>query len=173
MLSFTEQARIYGGFHRRQETKYMHIVSILLLFLSAFIFLGFFHVLMPGIFEITLASITTVVLLVYYFYLNWRLALVLTPVLLFLLWISNMISYSGPSTFSVWALILILILSGLTLGIGYYFEGRKPPLRIGLLQLLIEPMFLTAEVFFMAGKMRPLQNDIYGIGDHEDIIEAK
>jgi uncharacterized membrane protein YGL010W len=167
MISFTEQARIYGEFHQKPETKYMHIASILLLFLAGLIFLGFLHIVMPGVFEITLADVATACLLIYYFFLNWRLAIVLTPVLLILLWISHLISYSGPSSFSVWALIMILILSGLVLGIGYYFEGRRPPLKVGLWQLLIEPMFLTAEIFFMIGKMRSLQNDIYGISPRE------
>jgi uncharacterized membrane protein YGL010W len=173
MLSFNEQARIYGEFHQKPETKYMHIVSILLLYLAGFIFLGFFHVIMPGVFEITLAEIATVALLIFYFYLNLRLAAILTPILLIVLWISHLISRTGPSAFSIWAFILILILSGLVLGVGYYFEGKRPPLRVGLWQLLIEPMLLSAELFFLAGKMQPLKKDIYGLSDEKKSKDTK
>lgn len=167
MITFTEHAKLYAEFHQKPETKYAHIVAILFLFLSGLIFLGFFRVLVPGIFEITFADLAILGLLVYYFRLNWRIALVLTPVMLILLWIAHLFSRHGPSTFSVWSFILIFILSGVLLGIGYFLEGRRPPLKVGLWQLLMEPMFLTAEIFFMAGKMRLLRDEIYGFPEQE------
>jgi uncharacterized membrane protein YGL010W len=173
MISFIEQARLYGEFHQKAETKYAHLAAILLLFLAGLIFLGFIHILVPGVLELTVAQLAAVGLIIFYFYLNWQLALVLTPVLLILLWISHLISYAGPSSFSIWAFILIVILSGVLLAIGYFFEGKRPPLRVGLAHLLLEPMFLTAEIFFLAGKMLPLRDNIYGPPSTEDSIESK
>jgi uncharacterized membrane protein YGL010W len=161
MTPFTQRAKLYSEYHQKRETLYTHVASILLLSLALLILLGFFHLYVPGLFDITLATIGTIALLVYYFVVNWKLALVLTPVFLILLWISHFVSYQGPTSFSLWTFVLIFVLSGIILSVGYFLEGRRPPFYTGLKQLFLEPMFLTAEIFFMIGKMQPLHDAIH------------
>ena len=44
--------------------------------------------------------------------------------------------------------------------IGHKYEGRKPAFVDDLIGLLVGPMFLVAEAFFLLGLARPLQQAI-------------
>ena len=119
MIPFIDQASFYAAYHQNPVTRYIHITGITLLLLSLMIILGFVHVLIPGVFEITFAEIATVALLIYYFRLNWRIALVLTPIFVVLLWVASLFSYSAPSRFSIWSFVIIFIVACVLQFIGY------------------------------------------------------
>lgn len=85
MKSFIEQAQIYAIYHQNIKTRYTHMVGIPLIIFSFMILLGFVHIIIPGVFFSTLAWFATIVLLSYYFLLNWKLALAITPIMLFIL----------------------------------------------------------------------------------------
>ncbi|CEK09150.1 Mpo1 family 2-hydroxy fatty acid dioxygenase [Legionella hackeliae] len=162
MKSFIEQAQFYAEYHQKPITLYTHLVGVPLIIFSLMIFLGFFHLIVPGVMDTTLAEIATVILLIYYFLLNWRLALVLTPILFFLLWIAHLISWAGPTSFALWMFIVTFI-SGWVLQLGgHYIEGKRPALVDNVWQALIAPLYLTAEIFFKYGRMKKLETAIHG-----------
>jgi len=162
MIPFTEQARDYATYHQHTLTRLTHMAGIPFLVLSMMILLGFVHVTIPGILSIDLADIVTFVLLIYYFRLNWRLALVLTPILIVFLWVANLFSHAGPDEFSLWAFLILFLLGGILVLIGCFIEGMHPGIKTHLKQTLVAPMFLMAEVFFMAGRMKKLEDEIHG-----------
>jgi len=162
MIPFIEQAGLYALYHQNPVTRYIHITGITLLLLSLMIILGFVHVLIPGVFEITFAEIAAVALLIYYFRLNWRIALVLTPIFIVLLWVASLFSYSAPSKFSIWSFVIIFIVACILQFIGYLIEGKRPSLSDLFRLELIAPMALIAEIFFIAGKMQTLNESIHG-----------
>lgn len=162
MTLFIEQSRWYANAHQTANNHYCHFIGIPLLILSAMIFLGFIHLAIPGIFDIKISSIATVVLLVYYYRLQWKLALLLTPVMIFLLWIADLFSAAEPSRFSLWSLAIIFLLSVIFLALGHLLEGKRPAFLDNFRQSLIAPLFLTAEVVFLAGKMHYLRAEMYG-----------
>src|SRR6202012_1439219 len=102
MDTFIKQAQLYATYHQKPLTRYTHFVGVPLIIFSTMIFFGFIHLVVPGVLNITLAGITTLVLLGYYFYLNWRLALALTVVLLILLGVAHLVSRHGPNSTSLW-----------------------------------------------------------------------
>jgi uncharacterized membrane protein YGL010W len=163
MLPFPEQARWYAEYHQKDTTHYLHIAGILFILLALMILLGFVHVLIPRVIEITLADIAAVSLLIYYFRLNWRLALVLTPIFIVIIWLAQLISFPGPTAFSLWSFVIIFLVGCILQFLGYMTEGKRPPFSIAIWQVLAAPMFLTAEVFFKAGKMHLLKEEIHGI----------
>lgn len=167
MASFIEQARWYASYHQNAMTQYLHMAGALLLLLSAMILLGFIHLVIPGFLDIKFSEIAALVLLIYYFRLNWRIALALTPVFIILLWIAGLFIGAGLSAFSIWSFITIFILACLIQGIGYFIEGRRPPMMDNWLYDLAAPMFLTAEIFFMGGWMKHLKEEIYGQDAHK------
>ena len=138
------------------------MVGVPLIVLSLMILLGFVHVVIIGVFDLNLAEITTIGLLIYYFYLNWRLAMATTPIIILLLWIATFFSYGGPSVFSLWSFAILFLLGGTLQFIGHFFEGKRPALTDNVWQVVIAPLYLVAEVFFMAGRMRELKGEIYG-----------
>lgn len=161
MKSFIEQTQFYAAYHQKPTTFYTHLAGVPLIIFSLMIFLGFFHLVIPGVMDTNLAGIATIVLLVYYFLLNWRLALVLTVFFFFMLWIADTISDPGPTRFALW-FFLITFISGWALQlIGHFFEGNRPAFMDNLWQLFIAPLYLTAELFFKAGRMKKLEEQIH------------
>ncbi|MDI1351657.1 MAG: DUF962 domain-containing protein [bacterium] len=167
MKPFIEQAQFYAAYHQNPLTRYTHFAGVPLIILSLMIFFGFFKLVLPGVYETDLACIATLVLLIYYFRLNWQLALPLTPIMLILLWIAHFFSHYGPTKLGMWAFIITFVLGwGIQL-YGHYIEGKKPAFMVNVSQAFLAPLFLMAELFFMAGYMTALKNQIYGFSDSE------
>ena len=163
MNSFIEQAQFYAAYHQKPNTRYTHFAGVPLIIFSLMVLLGFIHLIIPGVVDITFATIATVVLLIYYFYLNWRLALALTVIFIILLALADLVSYNGPTRISLWIFALTFVIGWALQLIGHFMEGKPPAFLDNLWQSLIAPMFLTAELFFLAGRMQGLKEQIYGI----------
>jgi uncharacterized membrane protein YGL010W len=162
MKSFIEQAQFYAAYHQNIKTRYTHMAGVPLIILSLMIFFGFVKITVPGVFATNLACLLTLLTLIYYFRLIWQLALALTPVMLILLLIANWFSQDGPTSLGVWSFILFFVIGwGLQL-YGHYLEGKRPAFMDNLGQSLIAPLYLVAELFFMAGYMRSLKEQLHG-----------
>lgn len=162
MIPFIEQAQYYATHHQNKLTRYTHMVGVPLILLSTMILFGFVHIVILGVVDFNVANIATLVLLIYYIRLQWRLALALTPLLIMLLWIANLFSVAGPTSFALWSFSIIALFGWTLEFIGHYFEGKPPAFTHSLWQLLIAPLLIVAELFFMAGRMKELQGEIYG-----------
>lgn len=161
MIPFIEQARAYALYHQHPIARYLRAIGIPLMVLSLLILLGFVHVVIIGVLNVTLAEIATLSLLLYYFFLNWRLALVATPLFIFLLWIATLFSDEGPNAVALWAFLVTFLLGCAALFLGYFIEGKRPFGMDLLRQTLIAPLFLMAELFFMVGRMQELKQAVY------------
>lgn len=157
MKTFIEQARLYAEYHQNRITFYTHLAGVPLIVFSLIILLGFLHLVIPGVMDTTLASWATFALWIYYLRLNWRLGLLILPILALLLWFGSMISYAGPTSTALSIFITLFIVGWIFQLIGHLFEGRRPAFMDNLSQLLIAPLYLTAELCFMAGRMQPLE----------------
>ena len=162
MKSFIEQAQGYASYQQSITTRYIHMISIPLFLLSLMILLGFIRVIIVGVLNIDVAEIATLGLLIYYFRLQWRLALALTPLLICLLWIAECFSKGGPTEFALWALVLILLFACMLQFISYFLEGKRPPFNDMLEQFLIAPLSLIADIIFLLGFMTALKEAVYG-----------
>lgn len=172
MIAFIEQAQFYAAYHKNATTRLIHMISVPLILLSAMILLGFVRVVILGVLDINLADIATLGLLIYYFRLNWRLALALIPLLVILLLIAEFFSSQGPTAFSLWSFVIILIFGGVLQFIGHFIEGKRPELADHFQHLLIAPLFLVAEIFFMTGHMGELKTELHS-KEHAEIPNAE
>jgi uncharacterized membrane protein YGL010W len=162
MKSFIEQAQFYAGYHQNSTTRNTHMAGVPLVILSLMILLGFVKIVIPGVYESNLACLATLVLLVYYFRLNWQLTLALTPILIVLLWIASWFNHDGPTSLGIWAFIITFFVGwGLQL-YGHYIHKKKPALMDSIDAILIAPLYLVAELFFLAGYMHSLKEQING-----------
>lgn len=173
MKSFIEQAQFYAAYHQKPITRYTHLVGVPLIVFSLMVLFGFLHLIIPGVMDTTLAGIATVALLVYYFYLNWRLALVITPIFIVLLWLANLVSHAGPTHSALWIFAFTFVLGWILQLVGHLIEGKRPALLDNFWQSLISPLFLTAELFFIAGRMHGLKEEIYGKTNEPSITEIE
>lgn len=162
MITFIDYAKKYAFTHQNSTTRYIHMLSIPLILLSLMILLGFVHVSIPHVLDVSLAEIATVVLLVYYARLNWRLTLIITPIFALLLFIASVFSYEGPESFALWSFISIFLLGCILQLIGYFIEGKRPPLRDMLRQAWVAPLCVIMGLVFKIGRMQALKDDIYG-----------
>lgn len=162
MKPFLDQAQCYAAHHRNPRTQQTHWIGVPLITFSLMILIGFVKIVIPGVYQISLACLATLALLAYYFRLNWVLALAITPILLFLLWISNFLSHNGPNTLAWWIFIICFI-SGWTLQLyGHYVAEEKPAFMTQLSQVFIAPLYLMAELLFKAGLLSSLKQQIHG-----------
>ena len=161
MKPFIEQAQSYAAYHTKPITRYTHMIGVPLIVLSLMILLGFVHVVIIGVFDLNLAEITTIAVLVYYFFLNVRLALATTPIIILLLWLATFFSYGGPSALSLWAFAILFFSGGILQLVGHFIEGKRPALTDHLWYVVIAPLYLVAELFFMVGRMQELKVEIH------------
>jgi uncharacterized membrane protein YGL010W len=161
MKSFIEQANTYYSYHTKDVTRYTHFVGVPLVILSLMILLGFVKIIIPGYLATDFAFILTIAALVYYFLLNWRLALVAVPLFAVMLWFASIFYADGPTKFGLWAFVITFFGGWACQIAGHIVEKRRPALLDNLSQALIAPLFLIAEVFFMVGKMQSLKEAIH------------
>lgn len=170
MKSFIDQAQCYAAHHQNPRTQQTHWIGVPLITFSLMILLGFVKIVIPGVYQISLACLATLALLIYYFRLNWVLALATTPILLFMLWISSFLNHNGPNTLGLWIFIITFI-SGWTLQLyGHYIAEEKPAFMVQLSQVFIAPLYLMAELLFRAGLMSTLNEEIHGALPEEKTI---
>ena len=162
MKSFIEQAKTYAAYHQKPVTRYTHMIGIPLIMFSLMILLGFLHIVLTGIFDVSVANIATLILLIYYFRLNWRLALTLTPILIILLWLAAFLSHDGPTSSAIWLFAIFFLLGCALQFVGHVIEEKRPAFVDNLWQVFIAPLFMVAELFFMLGHMPKLKEEIYG-----------
>lgn len=161
MKSFISQAQCYAAYHQHPKTRQTHCVGVPLIVFSLMILLGFVKIIIPGVFATTLACLTTLGVLIYYFRLYWPLALTLTPFMLLMLWLADWLSSPGPNPLGLWLFILSFI-GGWALQLyGHYVAKERPAFMTSMSQMLIAPLYLMAELFFMAGLFTSLKRQIH------------
>ncbi|HAT8248991.1 TPA: DUF962 domain-containing protein, partial [Legionella pneumophila] len=62
----------------------------------------------------------------------------------------------------LWVFIITFVVGWGLQFYGHFIEGKKPAFMVNFTQALIAPLYLTAELFFMAGLMNSLREQIYG-----------
>lgn len=170
MKTFIEQARFYAQYHQKTATFYTHIIGVPLIILSLMILLGVVRLVVePNRVNINFAEIATLLLWIYYMRLHWRLGLLILPVLAILLWIANLITYAGLTSGAFWTFVVLFVLGWVLQLTGHLIEGRRPALVDNLYQALVAPLYLTAELCFMAGYMLALKHEMHGDADPTDL----
>ncbi len=162
MKNFTNKAKSYVAQHQKPLSSYIHYVSVPLLLLSLMIFCSFFQIGIVNVLNIDFATVGVLALIIYYFMQDWRLAIPVTVVLLILLWIATLFAYAGPTAVAVWAFIITFILGAGGMLAGYYMEDKQPGWVEGACQLLVAPLVIMAELFFMINWFPELKKTIYG-----------
>lgn len=174
MKNFIEQARFYAAYHQKSISRYTHYASIPLILFSSMVLLSFFQIGIINVISVDFATIGTLILIIYYFMMNWKLALPLTPVLIFLLWIATLFGYTGPTAAALWTFIVTFLLGWGLQFIGHMREGKHPPFKEHMYEVfVVAPLFLMAELLFMAHWLPDLKKKIYGEEKSVDEEESK
>jgi uncharacterized membrane protein YGL010W len=155
MLTLKQQMQSYGAYHRDPRNKMTHFVGVPLVTFSLFLFLGWFRFVHPEYLPITAATLFYLGVTIYYFRLDWSIALIQLPFTLTLLLLADWVAKQQM------AVSLSLFLGSFVLGwiiqlVGHAMEGKRPALADNILQIFNAPLFLTIEALAMTGIRRDL-----------------
>jgi uncharacterized membrane protein YGL010W len=159
MTSIQQNLTQYAAYHRDQRNIATHFVGIPMIVFS--IVLALATVWIPvGPFTVTLAAVFAIASLLYYLALDWPLAATMA-VVLFLMCAaaSEITSRLGTAPSLAWAGGIFVAGWALQF-LGHKYEGMKPAFYDDAKQLLIGPLFVCAEAFFLLGARPQLRRYI-------------
>lgn len=154
---FITNLKMYQEYHANCWTKVSHFIGIPLLLFSLLTLTSWVHILVPKFFDLPLAWILSIAVLVYYFMMDITLAAVLTGVFLVFNLIISLAVKNEPSWTSLQVFFYTFVLGVILQVVGHFIEKKKPALRDELKQLIFIPMCLAAEGFFYFGQMQALK----------------
>lgn len=157
---FVTQLSIYHSFHTLPITRFTHYIGVPLLLLAALIFLGWIHISVPTLFDINLAWLGIIALLIYYYWLDVVSALPMTVILIALTLLADLISQPEITTTGAIIFFITLILGVIAQLVGHLFEKKKPAFTQNLTQIFIAPLYLYLEVLFKFGFRKDLEAEI-------------
>ncbi|MFT5758975.1 MAG: YGL010W-like membrane protein [Alteromonadaceae bacterium] len=160
MKSVEEQLTQYKSVHFNKKNIKTHFVGIPLIILALTILLSLYS------FSITFFNLKIILspaiiffsgVLIYYFVLQWRLALGMVLYIIANLYLASLMT-AIPNSYLV--AIAIFIVGWIIQFVGHYFEKAKPAFVDDLSQFLIGPFFLMAEIYFYLGLEKKLNKAI-------------
>ncbi|WP_144210160.1 Mpo1 family 2-hydroxy fatty acid dioxygenase [Shewanella donghaensis] len=175
MKSAVEQLATYKSVHLNPKNIRTHFVGVPLIIWAAFLMLNFIPVnllSLPDFYiNVNVATAFAFGILVYYFILHKGLALGLTIFIIPVLITTSIAAQQGAG----WLVaIAVFVIGWIIQFIGHEYEKAKPAFVDDLNQLLIGPFFLMAELYFMLGFGKQLEEEITPIArDKRRALEAK
>jgi uncharacterized membrane protein YGL010W len=155
MLTLKQQMQSYGAYHRDPRNKLTHFFGVPLVTFSLFLFLGWFRFVHPEVLPITAATLFYLAVCVYYFRLDWKIALIQLPFTLILLIAADTVAKQSLAL-SGSVFLATFVLGWIIQLVGHAIEGRRPALADNFLQIFNAPLFLTVEALTLAGFRRDL-----------------
>ncbi|MDO6677121.1 DUF962 domain-containing protein [Shewanella sp. 4_MG-2023] len=175
MKSAVEQLATYKSVHLNPNNIRTHFIGVPLIIWSVFLMLNFIPVnllSLPNLYiNVNVASAFAIGTLIYYFILHKGLALGLTIFIVPVLITTTLAAQHGAG----WLVAIAVFVVGWAIQfIGHKYEKAKPAFIDDLNQLLIGPFFLMAELYFMLGFGKELEEEITPIAwDKRRALEAK
>ncbi len=154
---FVEQMAMYSAYHRNARNRATHFIGIPMIVFSLYVPLAWAPLYTSDGFILSLGMLVFVAVALFYRWLDRELGSVMALVLLALLLAGEWVARQGSGI--GWAVFAIAFVGGWVFQlVGHVFEGRRPALADNLLQALVAPMFLAAEVAFALGLRRDLHD---------------
>jgi len=163
MKSAVEQLSTYKSVHLNKSNLKTHFVGIPLIIWAIFVAFATIRFQLPFQLplidsnEMSFASIFVLLVMIYYFMLNVALAL---GHLLFMLPVLYMAEKMALQDHALWFAAGVFVIGWVFQFIGHYYEKAKPAFVDDLNQLLIGPYFLMAEIFFMLGGLKKMEQQV-------------
>ena len=150
MKTLEENLTQYAAYHRDRRNIATHCVGVPMIVFA--IVLALATVAIPvGAMAITLAAVVSIAACIYYFRLDWAFGLTMALVLFAMCAAaSEMTARLATGAVLGWAAAIFVVGWALQF-LGHKFEGMKPAFFDDVMQLIIGPLFVCAEAFFVLG----------------------
>ena len=159
MRTATELLVQYAAYHRDRRNIVSHFVGVPMIVLGVGVLLA--RPMLPaGALTLTPAWAAFAVAALWYLTRrNLTLGVAVTAATGVLVWLAHQVAGGSVSIWLAWGFGFFTI-GWLIQSIGHWYEGRKPAFIDDIVGLLVGPMFVTAELLFMLGFMKPLHAEI-------------
>lgn len=150
MRSLEEQITQYAAYHRDRRNIATHFVGIPMIVFSVVLALSVWKIPL-GSLAVSFAVVTAVIASLYYLKLDLVLGMSMAAYLaLNCLLAQELASILGTAN-TLWAALIIFVVGWILQFWGHKFEGMKPAFVDDIMGLVIGPLFIMTEVFFMLG----------------------
>lgn len=160
MKTAVEQLSTYKSVHLNRKNVKTHFIGIPMIIWALMVLMSLVQLplLIPSTdISLTLAIIFFIAVIVYYFMLNISLAIGQLVFIIPTLYSAHLVSQSENA---LWIAISVFVIGWIFQFIGHYYEKAKPAFVDDLNQLLIGPLFVMAEIFFIFGALKKLNDEI-------------
>ena len=149
MKNAVEQLGMYQSYHYDARNRASHFIGIPLIVFGIMVLLNRVEVF--G--SMQLGTLVTMATIMYYFRLDWALAMAMTVVLCLMQYFALQMAALPQTEWLTYGLGAFIV-GWVIQTVGHVFEKRRPAFTDNLMQLLIGPLFLMFEVF-SALKLKP------------------
>jgi uncharacterized membrane protein YGL010W len=159
MKSVQEHMSFYEAYHKHPLNKLTHFIGIPMIVFSILVPLSWPAIPVAG-YAVTAAMALIAVVLTYYTLLDRAFGIAMALVLIPLLFAAHQV---GQAPYLTGGLVFVgfFVVGWIIQIIGHVvFEKRRPALVDNLFQMVIGPLFLCAELFFMLGFKQELHQEV-------------
>lgn len=158
MKNLTDHLSQYAAYHRDSRNIVSHFVGIPLIVIAVTVLLSRPGWMLGGLW-LSPAAIVAAASVVFYLRLDRPFGLLMGVLLGVCLWAGAVLAQQ-PTMVWLSAGVGLFVLGWVIQFIGHYYEGRKPAFVDDVMGLVIGPLFVVAELAFLAGMRKPLQHAI-------------
>lgn len=173
MKSLTDHLSQYAAYHRDSRNIATHFVGIPLIVVAVAVLLSRPGWMVAGLW-LSPALLVAAASVIFYLRLDRQFGLLMAVLLGLCLWAGEALAQQATM---VWlsAGVGLFVVGWIIQFIGHYYEGRKPAFIDDVSGLIIGPLFVVAELAFLAGMRKPLQHAIeerVGVVHKRDLKQA-
>ena len=158
MKTLTDHLTQYAAYHRDQRNIITHFIGIPLIVVAVAILLSRPNLMINGLW-VSPAMAVAIVAALFYLKLDRALGACMALLLALCVWLGMYCAQLSTGAWLGWG-IGSFIVGWIIQFIGHYYEGRKPAFVDDIMGLAIGPLFVVAELAFMCGLRKPLQEEI-------------
>ncbi|GHD04082.1 membrane protein [Pseudorhodoferax aquiterrae] len=159
MRKLVDQLSQYAAYHRDRRNIATHFIGIPMIVQAVAVLLARPVLVEAGPAAVSAATLVTLATALYYLWLDVRLGAVMAVLLGLALWCAQVLAAQPTPVWLGWGLGLFVV-GWLIQFVGHWWEGRKPAFVDDLVGLVIGPLFVLAELAFLLGLRRELQQQI-------------
>ena len=158
MKTLTDHLTQYAAYHRDQRNIITHFIGIPLIVVAVAILLSRPGLMVNGLW-ISPTLAVAIVAAIFYLKLDSALGASMTLLLALCVWLGMYCAQLSTGAWLTWG-IGSFIVGWIIKFIGHYYEGRKPAFVDDIMGLAIGPLFVVAELAFLCGLRKPLEEEI-------------
>lgn len=159
MKTIEQNLTQYAAYHRDRRNIATHFVGVPMIVFAILLALATLQVTVGSV-VITMAAITSIAICIYYLILDRMLGIAMAIVLFLMCAGASEITARMGTGAVLWLALLIFVVGWALQFLGHKYEGMKPAFFDDIRQLLIGPIFVCAEAFFLLGAKPQLRRYI-------------